>query len=1267
MRTVGRSIAHHGPRHATRVAPRTGVSGRRGMAVVMAFASLLGAGLPAVVFAAPPVPECNGHAASIVGTGRGDLLLGTPGADVIWAGNGRDLVFGLGGDDFICGGSGTDYIFGLGGNDYAYGEDGADLILGGTERDFLEGGSGHDTIFGEADIDVLVGGAGNDRLRGGTDAYDQVQYVYSPSAVVVDLAAGTATGNGFDRLDSIEGVVGSQFDDTLLGSDVTNGFIGMQGDDHIDGRGGSDIVENNFRPDPVTVDMAAGTVTGQGSDTLADIESVSGSDGPDVMTGSDANDSLTGRGGDDHIDGRGGDDDLAGSEGNDYIDGGPGTNDTANGGADTDTCVNAETVIDCEGESDATTEALERLGAESTVPLGVDVDGGQVTLVSAAVPLPPEIAGDPVRGALWFLDRYVDIFGVGAEDLLLLRSTPTEDGGRVVAFGQLVDGIAVYRADVQVEIDASNTLVTVTSGLAPELQPMPNPGELFIDADQAATAARTATECDRAEVPDQPRLVWFVPRVVGAEGPPRLAWEVTTRYRPQPGPADSAGCSLGIRVVVIDATDGAVLRTLSNVSYSDRSGEDFEGSREDGDDEWDAYCYAWNNLIEEWDQDGLLSGATETPDGRDASTSTHLTYHYFYDHHGWSSYEDDGEDIQVVTNSPSAAASGAASYRGNTCETIAVGPGFAKADIMVHEFTHGVDDFAGDLDDDREAGAAGEALGDIMAAFATTGLLPGAVEEGPRGSPSDLDWQIGETALTGPMRDLANPSLRGRPDRYSEVSRFPGVACTGGNDMCGTHFNATILGHAAYLLARGGTHRDTGISVGGVGDSKAEHLYFRTLVRNLDGAMGFSRIRNIMVSKARTWARHGSYGFTNADACQVIRSFQAVELGPGDVDCDGLDDNSDTDNDNDGRVDLADLDDDNDRVPDTRDNCPDVANTSQQDSNGDGIGDACQPDADGDGVFNPVDNCPAVANPGQADFDADRVGDACDDTDRDGITDAEELAQGTRPWLADSDYDGLSDLAERYYGTDPNNWNTDDDGLSDGEEVRLGTDPLNSDTDGDRMIDRWDNCPVTPNADQADGDEDGRGDACDVCPTLSDPDQADQDGDGIGDACDPDRDGDEIVDGKDDCPANFDPFQFDLDGNGLGLACDPDEAALFNGDDHPDLAFTMRFDETGRMRIPFNPCLKLCDQLPWATKTFVNVKASLPVVVRVVDNYGRGDGESATTDASLDVAPRPDAHYVTPEGRLYQPRSYFIEIEAGPQPEPPTSADIELSIETLYE
>lgn len=52
-------------------------------------------------------------------------------------------------------------------------------------------------------------------------------------------------------------------------------------------------------------------------------------------------------------------------------------------------------------------------------------------------------------------------------------------------------------------------------------------------------------------------------------------------------------------------------------------------------------------------------------------------------------------------------------------------------------------------------------------------------------------------------------------------------------------------------------------------------------------------------------------------------------------------------------------------------------------------------------------------------------------------------------------------------------------------------------------VDCGDNCPLTPNVDQADADGDGVGDACDNCVFVPNPDQTDTDQQDGGDACDP--------------------------------------------------------------------------------------------------------------------------------------------------------------------
>ncbi|MFA6098131.1 MAG: hypothetical protein WCV50_02190 [Patescibacteria group bacterium] len=64
------------------------------------------------------------------------------------------------------------------------------------------------------------------------------------------------------------------------------------------------------------------------------------------------------------------------------------------------------------------------------------------------------------------------------------------------------------------------------------------------------------------------------------------------------------------------------------------------------------------------------------------------------------------------------------------------------------------------------------------------------------------------------------------------------------------------------------------------------------------------------------------------------------------------------------------------------------------------------------------------------------------DTDGDGLTDAEEKDLGTDPKNKDTDNDGLFDREEvKVYKTDPDNPDTDGDGIKDGQEVKNGYNP----------------------------------------------------------------------------------------------------------------------------------------------------------------------------------------------------------------------------------
>ena len=165
---------------------------------------------------------------------------------------------------------------------FVIGTDGDDVIVGSSGNDRIDGAGGNDTICGLGGGDRILGGAGDDRLFGGLDFYDYEDYDGDH----------IEPGPGDDHVD--------------LGHDPVTEELSW-------GSYEWDQVSYANASGPVTVDLTAGTATGEGNDTIAPIVLVGGVEGSafdDHLTGSEQIDWITAGGGDDVVDGRGGDDYL---------------------------------------------------------------------------------------------------------------------------------------------------------------------------------------------------------------------------------------------------------------------------------------------------------------------------------------------------------------------------------------------------------------------------------------------------------------------------------------------------------------------------------------------------------------------------------------------------------------------------------------------------------------------------------------------------------------------------------------------------------------------------------------------------------------------------------------------------------------------------------------------------------------------------------------------------------------------------------------------
>jgi len=222
-------------------------------------------------------------------------------------------------DDFWIGTDEDEEFDGGVGDDELNGADGNDSLIGGEGNDTLVGGDGRD---------FLIGGTGNNLLDGGADE-DAVDFFGLSGPVNVNLVTGVATGiHGTDTLISIEDVLGTAFNDTIIGNDEDNLLQGEPGNDSIDGGGGFDLISYSPAAGSVTVNLATGIATGaHGTDTFENIEGIIGSFFDDTLIGDDGNNILEGNGGNDSLYGGAGDDFFAPSSGDgesDTVDGGEG-------------------------------------------------------------------------------------------------------------------------------------------------------------------------------------------------------------------------------------------------------------------------------------------------------------------------------------------------------------------------------------------------------------------------------------------------------------------------------------------------------------------------------------------------------------------------------------------------------------------------------------------------------------------------------------------------------------------------------------------------------------------------------------------------------------------------------------------------------------------------------------------------------------------------------------------------------------------------------
>lgn len=219
-----------------------------------------------VIGTAVNVTDGGSHAVTFDGFENITIYSGS-GDDTITVGDGRNVVRTAGGNDTITSGDGHNLINAGQGNDTVTAGDGGNRIWGGFGNDTITSGIGNDYVNGGGGDDTLTGGGGNDTLNG-------------------------RTGN-----------------DTISGSAGDDVLIGGKGINTLDGGTDNDTADYSLSGAGVTVSLAlavAQAVNASETDTLTNIENLTGSAFRDTLTGDGGNNVLTGGLGMDHLNGGGG-------------------------------------------------------------------------------------------------------------------------------------------------------------------------------------------------------------------------------------------------------------------------------------------------------------------------------------------------------------------------------------------------------------------------------------------------------------------------------------------------------------------------------------------------------------------------------------------------------------------------------------------------------------------------------------------------------------------------------------------------------------------------------------------------------------------------------------------------------------------------------------------------------------------------------------------------------------------------------------------------
>jgi len=548
---------------------------------------------------------------------------------------------------------------------------------------------------------------------------------------------------------------------------------------------------------------------------------------------------------------------------------------------------------------------LGALETSSDQPVTIDMYQGVPRFMQGEVSVD---GATPSERSYAFLERHSDLYALDQPQRELeVTEVGTGETFDHVHLRQIQGGVPVYGGELVVHLKDNAVVSTGGAYLAdvPQLEPK-------VEATSALAAAQKSAGVAKGGE-SKPELIYFDADLLmtpaerdanGLDDATHLAWKVDVNG------TDAQGRGIEKRSFV-DAQTSAVLLSFDLVE-THAAAKSIRIRTAAGNGSMPTNFCRYLGTTEWFDANGALANVAPDAEGQNAFRFVNRTYDYFYDTFHRHSLNNNEQVMSLILDvvdwwlpAPNAAfmpRCGHAIFTDN----------MATLDIVAHELTHGVtaNSVPGGLQYAFQSGAIDESVSD------TFGVLI-----------DSANWLIAEGSASTQFRDYSNPRAsrqfdppRGQPDT------MPPEVFAANVDNGGVHQNSGILNKAGFLLMQGGLHNRRTIAP--IGRVKTAHLWYEVVDDWLTMTSQFQDLRNSMVALSASWAAAEANGFTATDVCRVRNTLAAVGLDPGDADCDGTPDTSETDADNDG-------------ISDTDDNCDFVANPLQFDFDNDGRGTHC--------------------------------------------------------------------------------------------------------------------------------------------------------------------------------------------------------------------------------------------------------------------------------------------------------------------------------------